>query len=74
MKFPADRSWSVMLVFAVTYAIALGVLLIGRNAGETAAMHQAPVMPAGPRRLNPQGPPLPGSRARPMNPAQNDSN
>jgi len=73
MKLPADKYWSVVLAFVVTYAIALGVLLIGRHSGETVTMRQSPAMPAGPATLNPQGPPAPGNRLRAMDPAQKDS-
>jgi hypothetical protein len=73
MKMPVDKSWALLLVFVVTYAIALGVLLIARKSGETVTMPQTPTMPAGPRKPSSQGLPAPGNRARQMDPAQRDS-
>jgi hypothetical protein len=73
MKMPVDKSWTLLLVFVVTYSIALGVLLIGRRSGETVTMPQTPALPAGPRKPSTQGLPAPGNKARQVDPAQKDS-
>jgi hypothetical protein len=82
MKLPADKSSIILITMAVTYLIAVVVLMNARESGETVTDtpvpnaivkgRESPPMPAGPKRLNPPGQPGRGMRPQPRDPAQRD--
>ena len=82
MKLPVDKTWVIAITMVVTYAITVAILLIERRSGQPVTVvpaaasavihHDAPPLPAGPRRTGPQGLPAPGTRTQQLDPAQRD--
>jgi hypothetical protein len=82
MKLPADKSSIILITMAVTYLITVVVLMNARKSGDSVTGipapnpivrgPDAPSVPAGFKRPNPQGQPGRGMRPQPRDPAQRD--